>query len=111
MTKKTPTGYAVWERHLGGIADELLRLSIACNVRLRDAGVIERILRGDSTVCGRSNDVAFDKLRKLLMATYDSLGKSIDRIGGNETREIAEAIAKQVQSRRDSGGNLPAGDD
>ena len=111
MTKKTATGHAVWERHLGGIADELLRLSIACDVRLRDSGVIERILRGDSTVCGRRNEVAFDKLRKLLMATYDSLGKSIDRIGKDETREIAEAIAKHVQSRRDSGGNLPARDD
>ena len=111
MTGNDKARHAVWERHLGGIADELLRLSIACNVRLRDAGVIERILRGDSTVCGRRNDVAFDKLRKLLMATYDSLGKSIDRIGKDETREIAQAIAKQVQSRRDSGGHLPARDD
>lgn len=106
MTESDKPRHAVWERHLGGIADELLRLSIACNVRLRDPGVIERILRGDSTVCGRRNEMAFDKLRKLLMATYDSLGKSIDRIGKDETREIAQAIAEHVRKRRDSGGNL-----
>ena len=34
--------HPVWERHLDTIAEELLRLSIACNVRLRDPGVVDR---------------------------------------------------------------------
>jgi len=111
MSEKIRINHAVWERHLAGIADELMRLSIACNVKLRNAGVIERILRGDETVCGRRNEMAFDKLRKLLMATYDSPGKSIDRIGGDETREIARAIAEELQGRRDSGGYTRDNDD
>jgi hypothetical protein len=95
-----------WSRHLDGIAEELLRLAIACDLRLRDPGVIERILKNDQTVCGRKNPRGFEKLRKLLMATYDSLGKAIDRIGAAETKQIAEAIAERMQERRDSPGTL-----
>ena len=49
MTDNNPQ----WSRHLDGIAEELQHLSAACGVKLRDDGVIERILRNDSTVCGR----------------------------------------------------------
>ena len=81
-----------WSRHLDGIADELKHLSIACGVRLRDEGVVERILRNDASVCGRKNEIGFEKLQKLLIATFDSLGKSIDRIGPEETKRVVDAI-------------------
>ena len=42
-----------WSRHLQGIADELLHLAVACDLELRNPGVIERVLKGDDTVCGR----------------------------------------------------------
>ncbi|MDJ0813109.1 MAG: hypothetical protein QNJ23_05230 [Woeseiaceae bacterium] len=90
-----------WSRHLQGIADELLHLAVACDVRLRDPGVVERVLKGDETVCGRRNEIGFQKLRKLLMATFDSLGKAIDRIGPEETREITAAITAELAGRRD----------
>ena len=103
------TKHAVWQRHLDGIANELLRLSIACDVRLRDPGVIDRIIKDDATVCGRKNPEAFRKLRKLVMATYDSLGKSIDRIGPEDTKMITDAIAARIAERRDSGGHVSKG--
>jgi len=90
-----------WSRHLQGIADELLHLAVACDLRLRDPGVIERVLKGDETVCGRKNAIGFEKLRKLLMATYDSLGKAIDRIGPEETRKITETLRAELAERRD----------
>jgi len=93
-----------WTRHLERIADELSRLSIACDVRLRDPGVIERIIKNDASVCGRKNEIGFGKLRKLLIATYESLGKSIDRIGPEETKLITAAIAERLEKRRDSYG-------
>lgn len=93
-----------WSRHLEAIADELLHLSIACDVRLRDAGVIERIIKDDDTVCGRKNEHGFRKLRALVMATYDSLGKSIDRIGPEETKRITSTIADHMQKLRDTRG-------
>ncbi len=97
-----------WSRHLKGIADELLHLAVACDLRLSDAGVIERVLKGDETVCGRSNEIGFQKLRKLLMATYDSLGKAIERIGPDETRKITEAIRAELASRRDPPSSGPS---
>jgi hypothetical protein len=102
----TDTKHAAWKRHLEGIANELLRLSIACDVRLREPGVVERILRDDATVCGRNNPEAFRKLRNLVMATYDSLGKSIDRIGPEDTKLIRDAITARIAELRDSGGHI-----
>jgi hypothetical protein len=93
-----------WQRHLDGIADELMRLAVACDLRLRDPGVIDRILKNDETVCGRRNEAGFRKLRSLLMATYDSLGKALDRLGADETRAIASAIVKRIETRRVTGG-------
>ena len=97
------TKHAAWKRHLEGIAKELLRLSIACDVRLRDPGAIDRVLKDDATVCGRNNPEAFRKLRNLLMATYDSLGKSIDRIGPEDTKMIRDAILAQIPEFSDGG--------
>ena len=93
-----------WSRHLEAIAEELLHLSSACDVTLRDPGVIERIIKGDDSVCGRRNEHGFRKLRALVMATYDSLGKSIDRIGPEETKKITEAIRAHMEQRRNPGG-------
>ena len=98
----TDTNNPQWTRHLDAIAEELRHLSAACGVRLRDNGVVERILRNDASVCGRRNEIGFDKLRKLLMATFDSLGKSIDRIGPEETKRITEAITERLDRRTTS---------
>ena len=94
---------AIWDRHLEGIADELLRLATACDLNLRDPGVIERILKDDDTVCGRRNVTGFRKLRSLLMATYNSLGKAIDRLGAEETKAITDAIIRRIDARRRAG--------
>ena len=93
-----------WERHFEVIADELLRLAIACRVRLREPGVIERVLRNDASVCGRKNERSFRKMRNLLMAYYDSVGKAVDRIGPKETKKIIDAMSERMKERRDSGG-------
>lgn len=91
-----------WSRHLDGIADELRHLSAACGIRLRDDGVVERILRNDASVCGRKNEIGFEKLRKLLIATFDSVGKSIDRIGPEETKKIVDAIRARQEGGTES---------
>ena len=94
----------VWERHFEGIADELLHLAVTCDLRLRDSGVIDRILKNDPTVCGRKNEAAFEKLRNLLIAYYNSLGKAIDRIGPEETKQIVDALTERKIRQRDAGG-------
>ena len=93
-----------WERHFESIADELLNLAIACNVRLREPGAIERVLRNDITVCGRINKDSFSKMRSVLIAFYNSVGKAVDRIGPEDTKKIIDAITERKMTLRDSGG-------
>jgi hypothetical protein len=98
------TKHPAWERHLDGIGQELLRLTIACNVRLRDPGVIDRILKNDESVCGAKNPIGFRKLRSLLMATYGSVNKAIDRIGPEELKLITDGIVERVDRLRAGSG-------
>lgn len=103
--------HPAWQRHLDAIGEELLHLSIACDVRLRDPGVIDRIIRNDETVCGTKNPIGFRKLRALVMATFNSLNKAIDRIGPEEVKLITDGIAEHVDRLRalGSGRSAPAG--
>ena len=93
-----------WERHFEGIADELLHLAISCDVRLREPGVVERILKNDASVCGRTNERSFRSMHNLLVAYYKSIGKAVDRIGPKETKKIIDAFSERNKKQRDSGG-------
>ena len=106
-----PKKYPVWERHLNGIAEELMRLTIACDVSLKGPGAIERIIKNDASICGRKNPTGFKKLRFLVMATYDSLNKAIDSIGPEQTKLISDAIVERVQALYDSKGFTAAKSD
>jgi hypothetical protein len=99
-----PEQHHVWVRHLNGIAEELMRLTVACDVRLRDPGVVDRIIKNDESVCGKRNAIGFRKLRRLVIGTYSSLNKAIDAIGPEQTRLIADAIVEKVQALHDSRG-------
>ena len=93
-----------WARHLDAIGDELMRLAIACNLRLKDPGVVDRILKNDETVCGNKNPIGFRKLHDLVKATFDSVNKATDRIGKEETQKIIDAITERLDRRRELGG-------
>lgn len=93
-----------WERHFDGIADELLHLAVTCDVRLSEPGVIERILKNDASVCGRSNDRSFRNMHNLLVAYYKSIGKAVERIGPKETKKIIDAMSARMEEQWDSGG-------
>lgn len=100
----TRAAHAAWHRHLDGLADEIVRLTAICDIDLRAPGVIDGVLRGDESACGRKNAVAFGKLRKLLAATYDSLNKSIGRTGAENTKAITAEIVARIDRRRATGG-------
>ncbi len=102
------TKHPAWARHLDAIGEELSRLTIACNVRLRDPGVIDRILKNDESVCGTNNPIGFRKLRSLLMATYSSVNKAIDRIGADELKVITDGIIERAERLRAGGAAAAA---
>jgi hypothetical protein len=93
-----------WERHFERIADELIHLAIACDVKLGEPEAIERVLRSDWTVCGRKDEETFQKLRSLLVAFYDSVGKAVDRLGPEDTRKIIDAIRERKRRQAELGG-------
>lgn len=100
----TASHHPAWKRHLDGIGAELLRLSVACNLKLRDPGVIDRILQGDESVCGTNNPIGFRKLRSLLQATYSSVNKAVDRIGPEELKVITDGIIARIDELQSRGG-------
>lgn len=105
----TESIHTPWVRHLDAIGDELLHLSIACDVKLREPGVVERILKNDETVCGTRNPIGFRKLHNLLKATFDSINKATGRIGPDETAKIIDAIRERADQRRALGGSGGSG--
>jgi hypothetical protein len=107
----TDSKHTPWVRHLDAIGDELMRLSIACDVRLRDPGVVDRILKNDETVCGKKNAIGFRKLHNLIKATFSSVNKSVDRIGSRETKLITQAIIERLDRKRALGGTKKMGSD
>ena len=102
--KPAATKHPAWERHLDAIGDELLRLTTVCGVNLQEPGVVERILKNDEKVCGKKNPIGFRKLRELLLATFGSVNKAIDRIGPDQTKQIVDAIKERLDRRRELGG-------
>ena len=93
-----------WERHFEGIADELLHLAVSCDVRLDEPGVVERILKNDASVCGRTNERSFCNMHNLLVAYYNSISKAVERIGPKETKKIIDAVSARMKEQRNSGG-------
>src|SRR6185312_7264536 len=70
MSDASGLGSAWWAKSLNEVDREIARLATICNVRILDAGVIERVLKNDAAVCGSKNAIAFTKLRNIVMMHY-----------------------------------------
>jgi hypothetical protein len=51
--------HSYFGNQLDGMAQELSKLAIACDIKMFEPGMAERILKNDASVCGRSNPEAF----------------------------------------------------
>ena len=93
-----------WGRQIEGLAHELSRLAIACDIEIGKEGLVERILKDDASVCGRKNPEAFQLIRKHLMALFSVEEGAIDRIGAAETKEITDMVHEAIVKIRSAGG-------
>ena len=93
-----------WGRQIEGIAHELSRLAIACDIEMGKPGLVERVLKNDESVCGQKNSKAFQLLRKHLMALFSVEEGAIDRIGPAETKEITDMVYDAIVKIRSAGG-------
>ncbi len=107
----TKASHAAWHRHFDGLADEIMRLTAICDIDLREPGVIERVLHGNDSDCGRKNAIAFKKLQKLLAATYNSVNKAVGRVGAQDTKAITAEIASRIDQHRAAGGRAKSKSD
>ena len=100
MTEKSSElGARWWAKNLDDVDREVARLATICKVRLLDAGVIERVLHNDSSVCGTQNKAAFDKLRNALMMHYHVRDKTVGVIGEAATAQVIAEIVSDLQKR------------
>jgi len=105
------TGYREkrWTEHLEEIDLEIAKLAMLCKIPLLDPGVIERVLKKDTLVCGTQNPRAFDKLRSLLMMHYSVRDKAVVAMGEQETMKVVSEIVARLRARiGDKLGGPPA---
>lgn len=95
--------HSYWGRQIDGVAHELSKLAIACDIELGEPGLAERILRNDDTVCGRRNQEAFQQMRQHLMALFDLEDRAIEHIGPKDTQEILDQVRAAVVEIRRAG--------
>jgi len=100
---------ARWTKHFDGIDREIAQLASICKIQILDPGVIERVLKKDTLVCGTQNPRAFDKLRSLLMMHYSVRDKAVVALGERETMLIMDEIVARLRSRYGDRLGGPAG--
>jgi uridine phosphorylase len=88
-----------WAKSLNELDREIARLATICNVRILDAGVIERVLKNDQSVCGTNNPVAFDKLRSTLMMHFRVRDQAVSSLGHAQTMKLVESIVAKLRER------------
>jgi hypothetical protein len=86
-----------WGRQLDDVMSEMVRQASICKVKLLDAGVVDAVLRNDSSVCGTSNPASFKKLRDAMMLGFMVREKSVDGLGPVETEALIAAIRERLQ--------------
>ena len=84
------------ERSLEEIDREIARLALLCRASILDTGVIEHIIRGDTSVCGADNTIAFRKLRELLMLHFAVRTEAADKLGQVEAVAIETLVVERL---------------
>ena len=97
---KTKSPELFWGPQFKGILREISRLAIALDIDVEQAGVGQRVIAHDETVCGRRNEGAFRQLREHLMALYELEEKSLDHISPDELRGELDDIWGAVLAYR-----------
>ena len=105
--KQSELGAGWWAKSLDDVDREVARLAVLCKIRLLDPGIIERVLKNDTAVCGTQNPRAFDKLRQALMMHYHVRGQAVGAMGEAATREVIAEIVANIEKRvgKQLGGN------
>ena len=89
-----PAGW--WAENFEELDREIARLATLCQVRILGPGVIERVLHKDASVCGTANDIAFEKLRDMIMFHFAVRQRSADAVGQVKTAQIEYCVIERL---------------
>lgn len=89
--------HTYWSQQLGNLAAEMSRLSTVCNVRMLDPGVLERILKGDESVCGHKNPEVFRRLRLHLIVFYRIEIQASRVLGDEEVQQMLDEVLSVLE--------------
>ena len=90
-----PAGW--WAENLEQIDHEIARLATLCQVKILEAGVIERVLHKDASVCATSNEIAFAKLHDMIMFYFAVREKTADVVGQAQTAGIEAYVIERLK--------------
>ncbi len=97
------TGIQHFGKDFEAVAMELASLAKMCDIRLRDPGVTDAVLRGDDSI-RQTNPIAFDKMRGLLALAYSMVEQSVAAEGAQSTGEFVSRAIAEAAERRDRFG-------
>jgi hypothetical protein len=100
---------AWWAENLEALDREIARLSMLCDVRILQPGVLERVLHKDSSVCGTDNPLAFGKLHDLIMLHFAIRKRSAESVGHSKTAAIENYIIERLRKSFPDLGSWPRG--
>lgn len=84
---------------LDEIDTEIARLALLCQVRILDAGVVERVLRNDASVCETNNPVAFEKLHNMLAMHFGVRASAGVAHGQALASRIEQHVIERLRAR------------
>lgn len=88
-----------WIKQFEQLDNQILQEAAACQIRILDPGVIERVLQNDKLVCGTDNPAAFTKLRSLAMIHYSLWDKAVVALGQEGAVRIMSEIRDRMRAR------------
>jgi hypothetical protein len=104
--QKDPVYGALWTEDLEEVDREIVRLATLCQVSILQPGVVRRVLQKDASVCASPNDLAFAKLRDLLMLHLAIREKAVESFGQAQATAIENYVIERL---RKSFPDLPGG--
>ena len=88
-----------YNAELASIDMEIARLAQLCDVHLLEPGVAEAVLRGDTSLCSTTNQLAWDKMRGLLVLHYHVVQEAAAVDGVEAAAEGVRRALERVQAR------------
>lgn len=88
-----------FNQELAAIDLEIARLAQLCDVPLLQPGVAEAVLRGDTSLCNQNNEIAWQKMRGLLVLHYHVVQEAAATDGVEAAAESVRLALLSVQER------------